>query len=72
MRRQPAGDQIKAVIVEGQRFSIGRFCGEVAQASFLGQPGGFGQHFGGDVAGDDLGNVGGEGQRRVTGAGGLV
>ena len=69
---QAAGDEMKAVIVEGQGFGIGRFRGEIGETAFLSQSGRFGQHFGGDVAGDDLGDVGGKSERRMARAGSHV
>ncbi len=69
MRGEAAGDEVKAAVGEGEILGLRVRGGDIGEALGLGEFPRLGQHRLGDVAGNDLGDVRGEGERGVTGAG---
>ena len=66
MRREPACHQIETLLGKGQpcRFGVRRL--DVGEPALCRELARFGQHLGGDVAGDDVLHVRGKRERRVA------
>ena len=72
VRGDAAGEEIELGVLERQRLGIGTCRLHIGEALGGGELGGFLEHLLGQVAGDDAGDMRGEGRCRVPGAGGNV